>query len=78
MKISNRKIDINHPPFLIAEMSGNHNGSLSNAIKIVKAAAKTGVNAIKLQTYEADSMTLNSDNKYFKITDSELIYKQSV
>ena len=48
-------------------MSGNHNGSLEQAIQIVHAAKKTGANAIKLQTYKPDTITLKTDNQDFKI-----------
>ena len=51
IKIGNREIGLNHPPFVIAEMSGNHNQSQERALAIVDAAAKTGVHALKIQTY---------------------------
>jgi len=53
--------------FIIAELSANHNGSLKIAIETIKAAAKTGADAIKLQTYTADTLTLDCDNEYFTI-----------
>ncbi len=56
-------------PFFIAEMSGNHNGSLKNAKKLINQAKKYGANAIKLQTYTPDTMTLNSKKKDFMIKD---------
>lgn len=62
-------------PFIIAEMSGNHNHSLERALSIVEAAAKAGAHAIKLQTYTADTMTLDSDNDEFLIQDSENLWK---
>ena len=52
-------IDPYHPPFIIAEMSGNHNQSLARALEIVEAAAKTGAHALKLQTYTPDTITLD-------------------
>ena len=54
-------------PFLIAEISANHNGKLSNALKLIKMAKRYGADAVKLQTYRPETMTLNSNNKYFSI-----------
>ena len=61
-------------PFIIAELSGNHNGSLKNAIKLVRAAARCKVDAIKIQTYTADTMTLNSNKKGFIINNKSSIW----
>ena len=58
-KISDTQLGDNCPCFIIAEMSGNHNHSLGRAIEIVEAAAKSGVHALKLQTYTADTITIN-------------------
>lgn len=74
MLIGNRKIGINQPPFIIAEMSGNHNGSLQRALEIVDAAAECGADAIKLQTYTADSMTIDCDRDDFKINDPSSLW----
>jgi pseudaminic acid synthase len=73
--VEGRKIGPNQPPFIIAEMSGNHNQSLERALEIVEAAAKAGAHALKIQTYTADTMTLNLDNKDFKIEDPESLWK---
>lgn len=67
IKIGNQTIGSAHPPMIVAEMSGNHCGSLENALKIVEKAKEAGVHAIKLQTYRPDTITLNSDEKEFYI-----------
>ena len=69
MQISDRTIGQGHRPYLIAEMSGNHNQSLDRALAIVDAAAQSGADAIKLQTYTADTMTLNVRMPGFVIDD---------
>lgn len=73
--IAGREIGTGHTPFIIAEMSGNHNQSLDRALAIVEAAAKTGVDAIKLQTYTADTMTLDVNSKDFTINDQASLWK---
>jgi pseudaminic acid synthase len=65
--IGNRRIGNGHPPFIIAEMSGNHNQSLDRALEIVKAAAKAGAHAFKIQTYTPDTMTLQIQDGDFRI-----------
>ena len=69
MKISGISIGKESPPFLIAEMSGNHNQSLDRSIKIVQAAAASGVHANKLQTYTPDTMTIDVKSDDFYIGD---------
>jgi len=69
IKIGNREIGQGHAPFIIAEMSGNHNQSLERALEIVEAAAKTGAHALKIQTYTPDTMTINLDEREFHISD---------
>jgi len=65
--IKNRKISQNNKPFIVAELSANHGNNLSTALKTIDEAKKNGADAIKIQTYTADSMTLNSKKKIFKI-----------
>ena len=67
IEINRRKIGKEYPPYIIAEMSANHNGDLERAMRIISMAKKKGADAIKIQTYTADSMTLNSKKKIFKI-----------
>ena len=73
-KIGNYQISSTDSPFFIAEMSGNHNQSLDQALKIVEEAAKTGAQALKIQTYTADTMTLNSDKDDFCIRDPKSLW----
>jgi len=65
-KIDNREIGPGCKPYIIAEMSANHGNNLQNAINIIKAAAKAGADAIKIQTYTADTLTLNSTQEPYK------------
>tara|TARA_A100001011_G_scaffold398515_2_gene503235 strand:- start:17739 stop:18782 length:1044 start_codon:yes stop_codon:yes gene_type:complete len=79
MFIKNTKISINSRPFIIAEISGNHKGSLRRALKIIKQAHKAGVSAIKLQTFDLDEMTLDSERSGFVINDANsLWYKKKL
>lgn len=73
--IGERAIGINHSPFIIAEMSGNHNMSLERALKIVDAAAQAGADALKLQTYTADTMTLDINGGEFFIHDEGSLWE---
>ena len=80
MKIDNLEIGNDTPTFIIAELSANHNQDYNIAKKTIKAAKEAGANAIKLQTYTADTMTLDCNNKYFQVNhgtiwDGETLYK---
>jgi pseudaminic acid synthase len=76
-EIAGHKISLNHEPFIIAEMSGNHNKSLERALGIVEAAAKTGAHALKIQTYKPDTMTLDLDEREFHISDPNSLWAGS-
>lgn len=67
IKIAGRRIAADVPPYIIAELSANHNGKLETAKKIIEEAKKAGADAIKLQTYTADTITLDSDSEEFQI-----------
>lgn len=67
IQIAGRPIGIDYPPYVIAELSANHNGRLETALKIVEEAKKAGADAVKLQTYKPDTITLNCDSEDFKI-----------
>lgn len=72
--IQGRKIGPGYPPFIVAEISANHNQSLDKARDLIKTAAQCGVDAVKLQTYTADTMTLASQRKGFVITDEKSLW----
>lgn len=75
IKIGDHYIGKGHRPFIIAEMSGNHNQSLERALKIVDAAANAGAHALKLQTYTADTMTLDIKTGEFFIDDPQSLWR---
>ena len=75
MQIAHRSIGLQSAPFVIAEMSGNHNQSLERALAIVDAAARAGAHALKLQTYTADTMTLAINSGEFFINDERSLWK---
>lgn len=74
-KIGDRVVGPESRPFVIAEMSGNHNQSLERALAIVEAAARSGADALKLQTYTPDTMTLDLDEGEFQISDANSLWK---
>lgn len=65
-----------HPPFIVAELSGNHNGSLQRALTIIEMAKKAGAHAIKLQTYTPDTITLNVSREEFLIQDEQSLWNK--
>jgi len=75
IRVRNREIGPECPPFIVAEMSGNHNQSLDRALEIVEAAARSGAHALKMQTYTADTMTLDLNEREFLIRDPDSLWK---
>ena len=65
--INRKLIGIGHPPYIVAEMSGNHNGDIDRAFTLIKAAKQAGVDAIKFQTYTADTLTIDHDGPEFRV-----------
>ena len=74
IKLDKKKIGKGYKPYIIAEMSGNHNQSLEKALEIVAAAAATGADALKIQTYTPDTMTLNIKENEFFINDKKSLW----
>lgn len=74
INIAGRHVGRKHAPFIIAEMSGNHNQSLNRALEIVDAVAKSGAHALKIQTYTPDTMTLDLDEREFHIDDTNSLW----
>ena len=69
MKIANSTITNNSKPYIIAEMSGNHNGDINRALELIKVASQCGADAVKLQTYTAATITLNCESPDFQISE---------
>ena len=78
VKIGKIIIGSNHPCYVVGEMSGNHCGKISRALKIIHAAKKAGANAVKLQTYTPDSITLKSNRKDFLISQNSPWFKKKI
>ena len=74
IKIGSHVVGPNHRPFIVAEMSGNHNRSIDRALAIVDAAANAGAHAVKLQTYTPDTMTLNIRKAPFVVSDPKSLW----
>lgn len=72
LQIDGRKIGPGFPVYVIAELSANHNGSFDDAVQLIHAAKDAGADAIKLQTYTADTLTIDSDKSYFQISGGTL------
>ncbi len=67
MRIKGRFIGPGHPVFIVAEMSANHNQDFDEAVRIIHAAKECGADAVKIQTYTSDTLTIDSDSEYFKV-----------
>ena len=67
MKIDNREISKNFPPYIIAELSANHNGNITKAFELIRSAKENGADAVKIQTYNPDTMTIDCERDDFKI-----------
>lgn len=76
--IGTRRVGPAHEPYFIAEMSGNHNGSLDRALQIVDAVAEAGAHALKLQTYTADTMTVNVDAPAFRVSKGHALWDDAL
>ncbi len=69
IKINGTSVGEKFPPYIVAEMSANHNGDIKNAFQIIKSAKENGAHAVKIQTYRPDTITIESDREDFKIKD---------
>jgi N-acetylneuraminate synthase len=72
LKVGKRTVGPGHPVFVVAELSANHNQDLDTAVRLVRAARDAGADAVKLQTYTADTLTIRSDNTAFRIGEGTL------
>ena len=78
MKIGNHDVGLNHPTFIVAELSANHNQDINIAMRLIREAKIAGADAIKMQTYTPDTITLNCDNEHFKIKGTHLWDNQTL
>jgi pseudaminic acid synthase len=74
IQLAEHTIGEDHRPFVVAEMSGNHNGDLGRALAIVDAVAESGAQALKLQTYRADTITIDADGPAFRVSDGHELW----
>ncbi len=72
IQIGNHVISQDSPAYIVAELSANHNMDYNRAVAIIDAAKEAGADAVKLQTYTADTITMDCDNSYFQITQETL------
>jgi len=70
--IGGRTIGLGHPVYIVAELSANHNQKFDQAVRVIRAAKDAGADAVKIQTYTADTITLRSDKEYFKVAGGTL------
>ena len=70
--IKNRRIGKGYPTFIIAEISANHEGDFEKTVKLIQEIAKSGADAVKLQTYTPSSLTIDSDKKWFRVTGTDI------
>lgn len=75
IQIGSRRIGLSYPPYIVAEISGNHQGSLERALQLVEKAKEAGAHAVKLQTYSADTITLDSTRPEFFIDDRDSLWQ---
>ena len=69
IKINGTSVGEKFPPYIVAEMSANHNGDIKNAFQIIKSAKENGAHAVKIQTYRPNTITIESDREDFKTKD---------
>ena len=78
LQIKDRRIGPGHPCYVVAEMSANHNQNYDEAVKIIEAASAAGADAVKLQTYTPDTLTIDCDREYFQIGEGTIWQGQNL